>query len=566
MTTSRYGLEGVDPEPLARPLHFYPSGRIAKNRFLKGPMSENFASWSPYIPLERGIPTDETVSLYKRWGEGTNNFGVIVTGSIDIDVESMSEPGAMAIPLEAGFNGERFDRFKALAEGAKVDGSLILGQVNHPGRQVQYRLNPNALSASDVQLEPKMGMTFGKPHAATIEEITGVVKGFAHAAEYLEKAGFDGIELHAGHGFLLSQFLSRTTNKRIDEYGPQTVESRMRIISDIAQAIKPRVSTRFILGAKLNSVEFQDGGITPDEVREVCETLERLGFDYVELSGGTNEKMGMTWEKESTRKREGFFLQWAEMIIKSLSSDRKMKTYISGGMRSAGAMVNALKVVDGVALGRPAAAEPDLPSKIIEGSVQGAVKPVEAYENDLPKTLAVAKVQISQIGRGYQPLNAGDIGLMGILEADLKLWYQSAVQDDDKVEYIPSAKFSGPQELYKPSVSESVPVRLNIPTQWYKEAYLTGSLCQKHIRNGIARLLSGITRKKDCSNIGVIGKRQVIRTSGRSDNNHVITLLSNTLNDAVAVIVQIQELSADNLSSPAIQQKKTTSIRASPGP
>ncbi|KAF5004237.1 hypothetical protein FDECE_9266 [Fusarium decemcellulare] len=436
MTASRYGSEGVDPEPLARQLHFYPSGRIAKNRFLKGPMSENCASWSPCIPLERGVPTDETISLYKRWGEGTNNFGVIVTGSIDIDVESMSEPGAMAIPLEAGFNGERFDKFKALAKGAKVDGSLILGQVNHPGRQIQYRLNPNALSASDVQLEPKMGMIFGKPHAATTEEITGVVKGFAHAAEYLEKAGFDGIELHA------------------DEYGPQTVESRMRIVSDIAQAIKPRVSTRFILGAKLNSVEFQDGGITPEEVGEVCETLESLGFDYVELSGGTYEKMGMTWEKESTRKREGFFLHWAEMIIKSLSSDRKMKTYISGGMRSAGAMVNALKVVDGVALGRPAAAEPDLPSKIIEGSVQGAVKPVEGYENDLSKSMAVAKVQISQIGRGYQPLNAGDISLMEILEADLKSWYQNAVQDGDKVEHIPFAKFSGPQKLYKPSVSE----------------------------------------------------------------------------------------------------------------
>ncbi|KAM0226625.1 hypothetical protein ACHAP5_012389, partial [Fusarium lateritium] len=82
-----------------------------------------------------------------------------------------------------------------------------------------------------------MGMTFGKPHAATKDEIAQITEGFAHTAEYLEKAGFDGIELHAAHGYLISQFLSRTTNKRTDEYGTQTIENRLRLISDIPVAI-----------------------------------------------------------------------------------------------------------------------------------------------------------------------------------------------------------------------------------------------------------------------------------------------------------------------------------------
>ncbi|KAG5794033.1 hypothetical protein H9Q69_006909 [Fusarium xylarioides] len=343
----RYTSKDVSPEPLAQELHLYPSGRVAKNRFLKSPMAESLASWDPEIVSKRGIPTDELIELYRRWGEGKNNFGIVVTGNIDIDLTSVGAAASPSIPVDAPFEGERFERFKQLATAAKKDGSLFLAQVNHPGRQVPYKFNPVAISASDVQLDPKMGMTFGKPHAATKEEIAQIIEGFAHAAEYLEKAGFDGIELHAAHGYLLSQFLSRTTNKRTDEYGTQTVENRLRLISEIANAIKARVSPTFIVSAKLNSVEFQDGGVTPDEVRELCERLEALGFDFVELSGGTYERMALSWEKESTKQREGFFLEWAETITKTLDPAHKMRIFIAGGLRTVGAMVDALEVVDG---------------------------------------------------------------------------------------------------------------------------------------------------------------------------------------------------------------------------
>ncbi|KAG5767784.1 hypothetical protein H9Q72_004481 [Fusarium xylarioides] len=343
----RYTSKDVSPEPLAQELHLYPSGRVAKNRFLKSPMAESLVSWDPEIVSKRGIPTDELIELYRRWGEGKNNFGIVVTGNIDIDLTSVGAAASPSIPVDAPFEGERFERFKQLATAAKKDGSLFLAQVNHPGRQVPYKFNPVAISASDVQLDPKMGMTFGKPHAATKEEIAQIIEGFAHAAEYLEKAGFDGIELHAAHGYLLSQFLSRTTNKRTDEYGTQTVENRLRLISEIANAIKARVSPTFIVSAKLNSVEFQDGGVTPDEVRELCERLEALGFDFVELSGGTYERMALSWEKESTKQREGFFLEWAETITKTLDPAHKMRIFIAGGLRTVGAMVDALEVVDG---------------------------------------------------------------------------------------------------------------------------------------------------------------------------------------------------------------------------
>ncbi|KAI1017245.1 hypothetical protein LB505_001945 [Fusarium chuoi] len=415
----RYTSRDVSPEPLAQELHLYPSGRVAKNRFLKSPMAESLASWDPDIVTKRGIPTDELIELYRRWGEGKNNFGIVVTGNVDIDLTSVGGAASPGIPVDAPFEGERFEKFKQLAAAAKKDGSLFLAQVNHPGRQVPYKFNPVAISASDVQLDPKMGMTFGKPHTATKEEIAQIIEGFAHAAEYLEKAGFDGIELHAAHGYLLSQFLSRTTNKRTDEYGTQTVENRLRLISEIANAVKARVSSTFIVSAKLNSVEFQDGGVTADEARELCERLEALGFDFVELSGGTYERMALSWEKESTKQREGFFLEWAETITKALDPAHKMKIFIAGGLRTVGAMVDALDVVDGVSIGRPAAAEPRLAGDIIEGRVKGAIRPTEMVENDLGMGMGVAGAQFAQIAKGFEPLDASNTQVVQTFGQDM---------------------------------------------------------------------------------------------------------------------------------------------------
>ncbi|EXM13487.1 hypothetical protein FOTG_18061 [Fusarium oxysporum f. sp. vasinfectum 25433] len=443
----RYASKDVSPEPLAQELHFHPSGRVAKNRFLKAPIAESLATYDTKDISKRGIPTDEMIGLYRRWGEGKNNFGIILTGNVDIDLNSVGPAACAGIPIDTPFEGERFERFQQLAAAGKKDGSLFVAQVNHPGRHVRYKANPVAISASDVQLG-KMGMTFGKPHAATKEEIAQVIEGFAHAAEYLEKAGFDGIQIHAAHGYLLSQFLSRTTNKRTDEYGTQTTENRLRLVSEITTAVKARVSPSFIVSSKINSIEFQDGGVTPDEARELCERLEALGCDFVELSGGTYERMALMWENETMRKREGFFLEWAETITKALDPAHKMRFYLSGGLRTVGAMVDALKVVDGVCIGRPAAAEPRLVSDIIEGRVKGAIRPVEIAETDLGVSMGVAGAHLVQIAKEFEPFDASNPEAMQSFSADMGQWYEKLVQDGDKNEFISPIQFSGAQEPY----------------------------------------------------------------------------------------------------------------------
>lgn len=172
-------------------------------------------------------------------------------------------------------------------------------------------------------------------------------------------------------GYLLAQFLSQTTNKRTDEYGG-SLTNRARIIVEIADSIRARVQDKsFSIGIKLNSVEFQKDGFTPEDCAALCEELEQHGFDYVELSGGTYEQLGFQHKKESTRKREAFFLEFAELIMPRLS---KTKVYIVGGLRTAPAMVRALDSVHGVSLGRPVAHEFDLPNKVIAGEVKSAIQ------------------------------------------------------------------------------------------------------------------------------------------------------------------------------------------------
>ncbi|KAJ5009935.1 NADH-dependent flavin oxidoreductase nadA, partial [Colletotrichum sp. SAR 10_99] len=397
------------------------------------------------------------------WGEGPNNFGVIVTGNIDVEFDYMSSIGDMIITPECKPEGERFEGFKAVAAAGKADGSLMLGQVTHAGRQVQKKIQPNPISASAVVLEPKMGMEFGKPREASKEDINRVIEGFAHAAEYLDKAGFDGIQLHAAHGYLIAQFLSRTTNHRTDEYGVQTLENRTRLIADIGKAIRARTSPDFILSAKLNSVEFQDGGVTPDEARELCAFLSELGFDFLEISGGTYEALGMSWTKESTRKREGFFLEFAETVVAGLGDrdTRKTKAYIVGGMRTVGAMVKALDIVDGVALGRPGAQEFRIASDILESRITGAIRPVQMMEDDFGFGLTAAGAHIRQVSKGQEPFDSSDLAATGTFASDMQAWYQDMIADGDKLEHHGGVDFSGKTVPYGGVTAAQAPTKVS---------------------------------------------------------------------------------------------------------
>ncbi|KAI0540599.1 NADH:flavin oxidoreductase/NADH oxidase-like protein [Xylaria digitata] len=410
MPVTRYESAPVDISPLAQPLKFEFSGRTAKNRFFKAAMAEGLATWHPTNLEERGIPTKELIELYRRWGE--NEWGVITTGNIDIELDRVDAVGDMIVTPE---------------------------------------LAPNVTNESFREIALKPGETiskYAKPREATKEDLARFVDGFSYAAEYLQKAGFDGIELHAAHGYLLSQFLSETSNQRTDEYGG-SLRNRPRLVTEIAEAIRRRTNPGFVLGIKLNSVEFQANGLKPAEVKVICETLQETGFDFVELSGGTHEDTGYGGERESTHKREAYFLEFVRDIVPNLTRTRK---FLVGGFRTAASMVQALdQSLDGISLGRPAAQEPRITTQILAGKVTGAIKPPREFLVNLNLGETASGSQMLQIAKGLEPFDASDekaVAAYKRAEAD-----QSArlAADGDKLEVYGYPELTVPEASSHPN-------------------------------------------------------------------------------------------------------------------
>lgn len=379
------------------------SGRKAPSRFMKAAMTEYQSSWDQSDVSKRGIPSEGLIRVYEEWGKG--GFGIILSGNVIVDPINLEGPGN-AIMNQKMQEPERADAFKRLAQGAKANGSLFITQLSHGGRQVTKDLNPEPVSASDIGLESRMGKEFGKPTPLTKEGIQEVIDNFAFAAEYAHKNGSDGVQLHAAHGYLFAQFLAQTTNKRTDEYGGP-LENRARIIYDTFRAIKKRINDpSFVLGIKINSVEFQQGGFSPEECREVCRELEALGVDFIELSGGTYESLAFSHRRESTKKREAFFLEFAEVVRKGV---QKSKIFTTGGFRTAAAMIEAIEsgTTDGIGMGRPVTQEFDLPRKLINGQLSAATDSHIDQQNFMITNVA-SGTQMRQVANKIQPFDQSD--------------------------------------------------------------------------------------------------------------------------------------------------------------
>uniref|UniRef100_A0AC34R237 NADH:flavin oxidoreductase/NADH oxidase N-terminal domain-containing protein n=1 Tax=Panagrolaimus sp. JU765 TaxID=591449 RepID=A0AC34R237_9BILA len=294
-------------------------------------------------------------------------------------------------------NVERRIAFANLAKAMKSDPNVLaIAQLSNAGRQTPITICKNPISPSVVQLQVKRrGTGFGIPRELTIDEIKNqVIPDFVFAAKFCKDSGFDGIEIHSAHGYLLAQFLSLSTNKRTDEYGG-SAENRIRIHLEIYDAIRKEIpaETGFIIGIKMNSVEFQEHGLQNDDAVIMCREFERIGFDFIELSGGTIEKTAFSHLSETTIKREAFFLEFSKRIKPEL---KKTIVYLTGGFRTVPGMIKAIEenATDGIGLGRPITSEIDLPSKILSGKVQSAI--YNPFEKDFAIGNMLSNLQMWQ--------------------------------------------------------------------------------------------------------------------------------------------------------------------------
>ena len=234
----------ADSAVLGTPLTL-PGGTILKNRLVKAAMSEQLASVA-------GGPTVELERLYERWARG--GAGLLITGNIMIDSRSIGEPRNVVVEDDRDLAALR-----RWAAAAKANDTTAIAQINHPGRQTPTGLSSRVVAPSAVRVD--FNGAFAKPRALTSEEIPEIIERFAESARILVEAGFDGVQLHAAHGYLISQFLSPLVNQRTDDWGGDP-ERRRRFLLETTRATRAAIGPDRILAIKLNSADFQRGGFT----------------------------------------------------------------------------------------------------------------------------------------------------------------------------------------------------------------------------------------------------------------------------------------------------------------
>jgi len=279
---------------------------------------------------------------------------------------------------------------------------------------MQAALGQTTLAPSAVPLAlGALSKQFPVPKEMTEADIVDVRQRFVRAAQLAEQSGFTGVQIHAAHGYLLSQFLSPLTNRRQDAWGG-SIEHRARLLLDIVRDVRATVSPAFVVSVKLNSADFQRGGFSADDAKRVVELLNPLGVDLVELSGGSYEVPAMQGEARDGRTlaREAYFLEFARDITAVAS----MPLMVTGGIRRRA--VAEQVVASGVAMVGIATAlsiEPNLPRDWQAGKDSApALQPIRWKNKALGAlaNMAVVKFQLARlsVGRrthpGVSPLRA----------------------------------------------------------------------------------------------------------------------------------------------------------------
>jgi 2,4-dienoyl-CoA reductase-like NADH-dependent reductase (Old Yellow Enzyme family) len=263
-----------------------PCGQVLPNRVAKSAMSERLGTAT-------GAPSLGHLRLYQRWAEG--GAGLLVTGNVMIDAGALGEQGNVVVQDDSDLAG--LARWAAVAHAG---GAKIWAQLNHPGRQSPRNLSREPVAPSAVKLEGMFG-AFAPPRALSAAEIEALVRRFAAAARVFADAGFDGVQLHAAHGYLISQFLSPRVNLRDDDWGGDDTRRR-RFLLEILRAVRAAVPASFAVGVKLNSADFQRGGFDEAASMAVIDALAGEGVDLVEISGGTYEASVMFGTKPPGRR------------------------------------------------------------------------------------------------------------------------------------------------------------------------------------------------------------------------------------------------------------------------
>jgi 2,4-dienoyl-CoA reductase-like NADH-dependent reductase (Old Yellow Enzyme family) len=368
-----------------------PNGTTLPNRIAKAAISENMAG-------NGQLPNNRIARLYKTFAEG--GAGLIITGNVMVAPLSIGEPGNIVLQRNTDLAP-----FRQWAQAGKSKDGQIWMQINHPGRQVFADLGQPGWAPSEVTMKlGKHTKLFAKPRVLSEDNITEIIQQFADTARQAEAAGFNGVQMHAAHGYLISQFLSPLTNLRQDKWGG-SLENRARFLIEVVKAVKSAVGYSFCVSVKLNSADFQRGGFSSTDALEVVKMLNASGLDLVEVSGGNYESPAITGETsdDSTLSREAYFLEFAAEIAKVAT----MPIMTTGGIKRKEVAEMVLNQgVEMVGIATALAMDPYLPKAWKEGKNKDGLRPTLDYKDKAIKgliSLAYFERQLIRISSGKTP-------------------------------------------------------------------------------------------------------------------------------------------------------------------
>lgn len=319
-----------------------------KNRFFKG------ATWEA-LADDKGHMTDELYKMYEEFAKG--GVGIIISSYAYVTETEQPNPNMLGI-----YDDSFIDEYKKLTDLVHNYDCNIIMEIVYGGSQTKFK-DKEVFGPSSVENQ----VTKVTPKEMTKEDIKYLVNAYGDAALRVKKSGFDGVELHAGHGYLLNHFLCPYYNRRTDEYGGE-IENRARIIFEIYDNIRSKTGNEFPILIKINSEDFAKEGLTKEDSLYVCKRLAELGMDAIEVSGG-NESLKEALDNNNASVRpkvpgvelQPHFKDFAE----ELSNQISIPVILVSGNRSIKGMESIMEEsnVQYFSLARPLNSEPDLINK-----------------------------------------------------------------------------------------------------------------------------------------------------------------------------------------------------------
>ena len=324
----------VEPSKLFEPLQL-PCGVTLKNRIIKSAMSDSLGDGC-------GNPTDLQCMLYQRWAEG--GLAASIIGEVQGNPNFAEKPGNLVLNQQS-----EHSKFTKLAKEGSVNNSQLWLQLGQAGAMSHAPIStprgPSEIHIPGLDCE-----------ALTLKEIKELPAEFARTALLAKKLGFGGVQVHAAHGFLLSQFLSPLFNKRNDEYGGP-IQSRMKLLIEVIDEVRDAVGNQFPIAVKLNSTDMLEGGLEPKDSLQVVSELENTSIDLLDISGGTYFPGAKSASEKASK--GPYFLDYAKQARKLINKP----IMITGGFKNFTQAAEALYEgnIDVVGLARAFAIMPSLP-------------------------------------------------------------------------------------------------------------------------------------------------------------------------------------------------------------